>query len=97
MSHNKLLHATIRPARGLIDWVLRRTGFAGVCLAPWGIFILPEHLANQRLTRHEIAHWRQYQRMGLLRYYSTYFWGLLRHGYRNHPMELEARAAEHQL
>jgi hypothetical protein len=34
--------------------------------------------------------------MGLLQYYVTYLWGLVRYGYRNHPMEIEARAAEHQ-
>jgi hypothetical protein len=86
-----------RPARHIIAWTLRRFGFAGVALAPWGIYILPEHLGNQRLIQHERQHWQQYQRMGLLRYYVTYLWGLVRYGYRNHPMELEARAAEHQL
>ncbi len=88
---------TPRPARHIIAWTLRRFGFAGVALAPWGIYILPEHLGNQRLIQHERQHWQQYQRMGLLRYYVTYLWGLVRYGYRNHPMELEARAAEHQL
>jgi hypothetical protein len=88
---------TPRPARHIIAWFLRRFGFAGVALAPWGIYILPEHLGNQRLIQHERLHWQQYQRMGLLRYYVTYLWGLVRYGYRNHPMELEARAAEHQL
>ena len=87
---------TPSPARHIIAWFLRRTGFAGVALAPWGIYILPEAMHSQRLIRHEQAHWRQYQRMGLLRYYFTYLWGLLRHGYTNHPMEIEARAAEHQ-
>jgi hypothetical protein len=85
---------TPRPARHIIAWFLRRFGFAGVALAPWGIFVLPEHLANQRLTRHEIAHWRQYQRMGAIRYYATYAWQVLRYGYRDAPMEVEARAAE---
>ena len=83
-----------RPARHIIAWFLRRFGFAGVALAPWGIFVLPEHLENQRLTRHEIAHWRQYQRMGAIRYYATYAWQVLRYGYRDAPMEVEARAAE---
>ena len=80
-----------KPARGLIAWVLRRTGFAGVALAPWGIFVLPEHLNNQRLTQHEIVHWRQYQRMGTLKYYATYAYQVLKYGYRNAPMEREAR------
>jgi hypothetical protein len=85
---------TPRPARHIIAWFLRRFGFAGVALAPWGIFVLPEHLHSQRLTRHEIAHWRQYQRMGAIRYYATYAWQVLRYGYRDAPMEVEARAAE---
>jgi len=82
---------TPKPARGLIAWVLRRTGFAGVALAPWGIYILPEFLSNEGLVRHEQVHWAQYQRMGTLRYYLTYVFQVLRYGYRNAPMEVEAR------
>ena len=82
---------TPKPARGLVGWVLRRTGFAGVALAPWGIFVLPEHLANQRLTQHELDHWQQYKRMGMVKYYATYLYQVLRYGYRNSPMEREAR------
>ena len=82
---------TPKPARGLIGWALRRTGFAGVALAPWGIFVLPEHLSNQRLTQHEIVHWQQYKRMGVVKYYATYLYQVLRYGYRNAPMEREAR------
>jgi purine-cytosine permease-like protein len=83
-----------RLAQHIIAWFLRRTGFAGVALAPWGIFILAEHMHSQRLIRHEQAHWAQWQRMGTVRYYATYIWQVLRHGYRNAPMEIEARAAE---
>ena len=83
-----------KPARGLIGWVLRRTGFAGVALAPWGIYILPAAMHSQRLIRHEQAHWRQWQRMGTVRYYATYLWQVARYGYRNAPMEVEARNAE---
>jgi hypothetical protein len=32
--------------------------------------------------------------MGTVRYYATYIWQVLRYGYRNAPMEIEARAAE---
>jgi hypothetical protein len=81
----------IKPARGLIGWVLRRTGFAGVTLAPFGIYILPEHVYSDSLVRHEQVHWAQYQRMGLVRYYLTYLYQVLRYGYRNAPMEREAR------
>jgi hypothetical protein len=80
-----------KPARGLIGWVLRRTGFHGVALAPWGIYILPEHMYSDRLIAHEQVHWKQWVRMGTLRYYLTYAYQVLRYGYRNAPMEVEAR------
>jgi hypothetical protein len=85
---------TPRPAPHLIRWFLRTTGYAGIALAPWGIFILAEHMYSDRLIRHEQAHWRQWQRMGTVRYYATYVWQVLRYGYAASPMELEARAAE---
>ena len=84
---------TPKPAKGLVAWVLRRTGFAGVALAPFGIYILPEQLDNNRLIRHEQQHWRQWQRMGTVRYYLTYLYEVLRYGYANSPMEKEAREA----
>ena len=83
-----------KPARGVIAWVLKRTGFHGVALAPWGIYILPAAMHSQRLIRHEQAHWRQWLRMGTVRYYATYLWQVVRYGYQNAPMELEARNAE---
>jgi hypothetical protein len=83
-----------RPAPHIIRWFLRTTGYAGICPPPFGIFILAEHLYSDRLIRHEREHWAQWQRMGTLRFYVTYARGLLRHGYRNHPLEIEARAAE---
>jgi hypothetical protein len=83
-----------RPARHVIRWFLRTFGYGGITLPPVGIFILSEYIHSDRLTRHEQAHWAQWQRMGTLGFYVTYLWGLLRHGYRNHPLEIEARAAE---
>ncbi len=80
-----------KPAKGVLGWLLRRTGFHGVALAPWGIYILPEHLTNPNLIRHEQVHWQQWTRMGTVKYYLTYLWQVIRHGYRNAPMEREAR------
>jgi hypothetical protein len=85
---------THRPAPHIIRWWLRLTGFGGITLQPAGIFILAERLGNERLVRHEQAHWAQYQRMGFLGFYLTYFWQVLRYGYHSAPMEVEARAAE---
>jgi hypothetical protein len=85
---------TPRPAPHIIRWFLRTFGYGGITLPPLGIYILAGHLHSQRLIRHEQQHWRQWQRMGTIGFYAAYAWGLLRHGYRNHPLELEARAAE---
>ena len=80
-----------KPARGLIALVLRHSGFAGVALAPFGIYILPEDINNVSLVRHEQKHWMQYKEMGLLRYYTTYIYQVVKYGYYNAPMEIEAR------
>lgn len=85
---------TPRPARGIVRWWLRATGFHGITLPPWGIYILENHMYSDALVRHEQAHWAQYQRMGAVRFYWTYLWGLVRYGYQNHPMEIEARKAQ---
>jgi hypothetical protein len=83
-----------RPAPRVIRWFLRTFGFAGVCLPPFGIYILAERMQDEGLIRHEQAHWEQYKRMGLLGFYVTYLWLTIRHGYWNNPMEVEARAAQ---
>jgi len=85
---------TPRPAPHVIRWFLRATGFAGITLPPLAIFILAERINEERLVRHEQAHWQQYERMGALKFYVTYIWYTIRHGYYNNPMEVEARAAE---
>lgn len=84
---------SIKTARHLIRWILRSRGFAGVTLPPFGIYILDERMQDDRLIRHEQAHWRQYERMGAVRFYVTYIWQVLRYGYWNAPMEIEARDA----
>ena len=85
---------TPKPARHLIRWFLRATGFAGVTLPPAGIYILAERMQDEGLIRHEQAHWEQYKRMGFLKFYSLYLWYSLKYGYWNNPMEVEARKAQ---
>ena len=80
-----------RSAPHIIRWILRTTGFGGVTLPPFGIYILAERIHSERLVRHEQAHWAQYERMGAVRDYLTYAWQVLRYGYHNAPMEIEAR------
>lgn len=85
---------TPRPAPHVIRWFLRTFGYGGITLPPLGIFILAERLQDERLICHELAHWRQYERMGTVKFYVTYLWYTIRYGYRNNPMEVEARAAQ---
>jgi len=80
-----------KPARHIIRAWLRLWGFHGITLPPLGIYILAEYLHDDRLIRHERVHWAQYQRMGAVKFYATYLWQVLRYGYRNAPMEREAR------
>jgi hypothetical protein len=80
-----------KPAPLLIRAWLRLWGFHGITLPPLGIYILAERLGDERLVRHEQTHWAQYRRMGAVRFYLTYLWQVLRYGYRNAPMEREAR------
>lgn len=81
-------------ARGPIRWWLRMTGYVGITLPPFGIFILRERINDQRLIRHEQAHWKQAEDLGVTKFYVRYLWLNMRHGYKNNPMEIEARAAE---
>lgn len=79
--------------------ILARTRFVAVTYPPFGIFIRKawwESASVERresLLRHEQAHWAQYERYGLIGFYARYIFYSLRYGYRNHPMEIEARAA----
>jgi hypothetical protein len=97
----------VRHLRGPIRWLFELTGFSGLCLPPIGIWLHPDLMSWQRagmaapapgtaadrLLRHEMAHWRQAQRFGVLGFYVRYLAGLARYGYARHPLEIEARAA----
>ena len=84
----------IKPARHVVRWFLRTFGYGGITLPPFGIFILAERINEERLQKHELTHWEQYKKMGLLKFYATYIWYNLKYGYINNPMEIEARSAE---
>lgn len=58
------------------------------------IVVHPTVRPSERLLRHELAHVRQWQAAPLT-FAARYAWRHLRHGYRDNPYEVEARAAEH--
>lgn len=81
----------IKPASGAIERYLRAKGFGAITLPPFGIFILPERMGEAGLIAHESVHWEQYQRMGAWKFYTTYLKNQAQYGYRDNPMEVEAR------
>jgi hypothetical protein len=84
----------VYPARGLLRWLLEHTRWAGVALPPFGVWIEPAHIDNAALVRHELRHLEQAKERGTLNWYLTYLWYTVRYGYRNNPLEVDARAAE---
>ena len=68
--------------------------FNALTLPPIGIFVRRDQAQNAALLNHELVHWKQYQQMGLLRYYATYAGQYFRDGYDKMAMELEARSNE---
>lgn len=100
------LDAPIRPARGPLRWFFARTAYAGLCLPGLGIWIAPAlltwqraglpapwpHTAEDHILRHELRHWHQARELGVWRWYGLYLWWLMRRGYAQHPLEIDARA-----
>jgi hypothetical protein len=60
-----------------------------------GIYVRPElratRVADLELLLHELAHVRQYRRLGWLGFALSYGAGVARGGYRDNPLETEAR------
>jgi hypothetical protein len=81
----------LKPARHLVKFWLKLAGFGGICLPPFGVYLLPSRMQDHQLIAHEAVHWRQWEQRGTIGYYFGYLYLLLRHGYRNHPWEIEAR------
>lgn len=75
-------------------WFLRAM-HAGGCAIPGRIYILAEYKHDRGLLRHELAHIRQMQREGQLRYWVKYYWWMLTKGYAANPYEIEAEIARH--
>ena len=66
-------------------------------IPPFGIYLQEDQKNNKALIEHELVHWKQYQRMGLINFYSQYFKELKSLGYDLMPMEIEARKNESEF
>lgn len=65
--------------------------FRAMTIPPFGIFIKKQYRGDIQILRHDLIHWQQYKRMGLLMFYLRYFFQLIFIGYDTMPMEIEAR------
>ena len=75
-----------------VRWIL--PPYRAMTIPPFGIFIRRQYRGNQKMLNHDMIHWKQYQRMGLSKFYFQYFKEFLICGYDKMPMELEARHEE---
>lgn len=60
-------------------------------LPPFGIFVSEAQKDNQRLIEHELIHWHQYQKEGLINFTRNYLKSNKQFGYDLNPYEIEAR------
>lgn len=60
-------------------------------IPPFGTFIESKYRNNKSLLKHELVHWKQYNRMGFWGFYTTYISEYLKYGRKYGPMEVEAR------
>ena len=79
------------PAVG--GWLSGMGGPAAAVTLGSTIVVRPGVALEDRLLRHELAHVRQWRQRPLA-FPLLYALGHVRHGYRNNPYEVEARAAE---
>jgi hypothetical protein len=52
-----------------------------------------DFLQNKSWVLHELKHVEQYERYGLANFVLRYLWQTFRYGYKNTPLEIEARNA----
>lgn len=71
--------------------------YNGFILPPLGIFIKTSEKQNQNLIDHEMMHWKQYQREGLLNFLSNYSKENKAKGYDLNKYEIEARFNENDF
>lgn len=69
-------------------------GYNARTIPPFGIYILESQKNNKELLAHEIRHWRQYQKLGLIRFYYEYASQMIQFGYDKMPLEIQARTNE---
>lgn len=72
------------------------SGPAGAVTIGRTIIVHPDVVLTPRLLNHELAHVRQWTERPLS-FLFRYLWHHIRHGYRDNPYEVQARAAERTI
>ena len=60
-------------------------------IPPFGIYVSAEQKDNKKILEHEMEHWKQYQRDGLLGFMFKYAKENIFNGYDGNKYEIEAR------
>jgi len=66
----------------------------GMTIYPFILFKRSKGEIDDTIFRHEMEHIYQVRRIGWFKFYLTYLWQNLRHGYRNNKYEVAARDIE---
>ncbi len=68
--------------------------YNGYVVPPFGVYIKESERDNLPLLEHELVHWKQFQREGLLPFLINYSKEAINKGYDANPYEIEARTVE---
>lgn len=72
-------------------WFKIFSRWRGVVIYPWVLIKHKKGETGDVLFRHELQHIYQIRNIGWIRYYLTWWWYTIRHGYINNPYEVDAR------
>ena len=73
---------------------LRRSWIGGITIYPFIFFKRKREEVSDRLFRHELEHIYQVREDGWFRFYLTYIWESIRHGYKGNKYEIMADLME---
>lgn len=87
-------YCSIKTASGFWLLVLNILSCDGLTM-PWRtVYLRPEYRYDDGLLAHELVHINQIVRLGAWRFSLRYLYELVRYGYWNMPLEIEARRAQ---
>lgn len=81
-------------AHGMWADIMDFFGIDGLTM-PWKtIYLRPECYLDGPLIIHELVHIAQIKRLGPIKFSLRYLYEMVRYGYDNSPLEIEARSAQ---